>query len=215
MDFVDEFLKFVAEDDNSFNCEVLRIGSVFEGYRIGKLDEFDYMCELKFLLDGRCEIFEIEELGFVRVRVKEDCREEWKMFLFEEGFFDIMKVKSFLVRALYVKCGAFVLVRKVWNLSFNIISYDLCVFCRLVISISKVGIKMILYWRGNIYKFMLIDIDITFVIYFVSWFKFVKVFSFYVLKDYVGLGYYVVFKFEGGNSLLWRLLFFIVELNIL
>lgn len=65
------------------------------------------------------------------------------------------------------------------------------------------------------YKFMLIDIDIIFVIYFVSWFQFVKVLLFYVLKDCVGFGYYVVFKFEGGDLLLWRLLFFIIELKIL
>lgn len=215
VDFVDELLKLVTEDDNSFNCEVLRTGSAFEGYRIGKPDEFDYMCELKSLSDGRCEILETEEPGFVRVRVKEDCREQWKMFLSEEGFLDAMKVKSFLARALYAKCGAPALVQKAWNLSFNTTSYDSCVFCQPVISTSKAGIKMTLHWRGNIYKFMPIDIDITPAIHFASWPKSAKVPPSHVLKDYAGLGYHVVPKSEGGNSLLWRLSFSIAELNIL
>lgn len=74
---------------------------------------------------------------------------------------------------------------------------------------------MILFWRGSLYKFMFIDIDVISVIYFFMWFKVVKVFFCYVLKGYVDLGYYVVFKLGGVDFLLWRLLFFMVELKIL
>lgn len=129
MDFVEEFLKLVFEEDRKFNSKILSIGSVFEGYRIGKFDEFDYMCELEFLMDEKCEIFLIEDFGFVCVWVKEDYREEWRMFLFEEGFFDVLKIKYFLVEKLYVKFGLKVFVWKWWNLSFNMISYDFCVLC--------------------------------------------------------------------------------------
>ena len=215
LNFVDEIFKLIAEDDKMFKCEVLRTGSAFEGYRIGKPDEFDYMCEMKSLSDGRCEILETEEPGFVRVRVKEACREEWKMFLSEEGFLDAMKLKGFLAKALYAKCSAPALVQKAWKLSFNTTSYDSCVFCHPVISTSKAGIKMTLYWRGNIYRFMPIDIDITPAIHFASWPKSAKVPPSHVLKDNSGLGYHVVPKSEGGDSLLWRLSFSIAELKIL
>ena len=213
--FVDEIIKVIAEDDKKFNCGILRTGSAFEGYRIGKPDEFDYMCELKSLSHGGCEILETGEPGFVRVRVKEDCREEWKMFLSEEGFLDAMKLKCFLAKALHAKCCAPSLVQKAWNLSFNTTCYDSCVFCQPAISTSKAGIKMTLYWRGNIYKFMPIDIDITPAIHFASWPKSAKVPPSHVLKDCAGYGYHVVPKSEGGDSLLWRLSFSIAELKIL
>ena len=215
LDFVDECLKLNAEDDKRFNCEVLRTGSAFEGYRIGKPDEFDFMCELKSLSDGRCEILETEEPGFVRVRVREACREEWKMFLSEEGFLDAIKLKCFLAKALNAKCCAPASVRKAWKLSFNTTSYDSCVFCHPVICTSKAGIKMTLYWRGNSYKFMPVDIDITPAIHFASWPKSAKVPSSHVLKDCEGIGYHVVPKSEGADSLLWRLSFSIAELKIL
>lgn len=67
VDFVEGFLKLVFEEDRKFNSKILSIGSVFEGYRIGKFDEFDYMCELEFLMDEKCEIFLIEDFGFVCV----------------------------------------------------------------------------------------------------------------------------------------------------
>lgn len=215
LDFVEESLTLIAQDEKKFNCEVLRTGSAFEGYRIGKPDEFDYMCELKSLSDGSCEIIETEEPGFVRVRVKEACREEWKMFLSEEGFLDAMKLKCFLAKVLYAKCSAPALVQKAACISFNRTSYDSCVFCHPMISTSKAGLKMTLYWRGNIYKFMPIDIDITPAIHFASWPQSAKVPPSHVLKDCAGFGYHVVPKSEGGDSLLWRLSFSITELKIL
>ena len=215
LDFVDEFLKLIAEDDKRFDCEVLRTGSAFEGYRIGKPDEFDFMCELKSLSDGRCEILETEEPGFVRVRVKEARREEWEMFVSDEGFLDAMKLKCFLAKALYAKCCTPASVQKSWKLSFNTTSYDSCVFCHPVISTSKAGIKMTLYWRGHTYKFMPVDVDITPAIHFASWPKSAKVPPSHVLKDCAGIGHHVVPKSEGGDSLLWRLSFSIAELKIL
>ena len=215
LSFVEEMLKLIAQDDKRFKSDILRTGSAFEGYRISKPDEFDYMCELKSLSDGRCEILETEEPGFVRVRVKEACREEWKMILSEEGFLDAMKLKCFLAKALFAKCSAPALVQKAEFLSFKRTSYDSCVFCHPVISTGKAGIKMTLYWRGNVYKFMPIDFDITPAIHFASWPKSAKVPLSHVLKDSSGFGYHVVPKSEGGDSLLWRLSFSITELEIL
>lgn len=67
---------------------------------------------------------------------------------------------------------------------------------------SKVGLKMILFWCGNVYKFMFIDIDIILVMYIFGWLKLVKVFLFYVLSSCDEVGYYIVFKLEGGDFLL-------------
>lgn len=61
----------MVEEDERFVCGVLCIGSVFEGYRICKLDEFDYMCEFKLLISDSCEIFEILKVGFVYIKVKD------------------------------------------------------------------------------------------------------------------------------------------------
>ena len=74
--FVEKLLELVADDDHIFDYQILRTGSAFEGYRIGKPDEFDYMCELKSLADDKCEIVETEQPGFVRIQVKEEYREE-------------------------------------------------------------------------------------------------------------------------------------------
>ncbi|KAL9975421.1 hypothetical protein ACROYT_G012582 [Oculina patagonica] len=213
--FVEELLSVVAEDDKRFKCDVLRTGSAFEGYRIGKPDEFDYMCELKSLSDDKCEILETEEPGFVRVRVKENCREEWKRFLSEEGFLDAMKIKCFLAEMFYSKCGAPALAQKASKLSFNTTSYDSCLLCHPVISTSKAGVKMTLFWRGNVYKFMPIDIDITSAIHFPNWPKSAKVPPSHVLSGCEPVGYHVVPKSEGEDSLLWRLSFSIAELKVL
>ena len=215
VEFVEELLKLVAEEDERFNCEMLRTGSVFEGYRIGKPDEFDYMCELKSLSDDKCEILETDEPGFVRVRVKEYCREEWKMFLSEEGFLDAAKIKHFMAETLYTKSGSPAVLRKGWNLSFNATSYDSCVLCQPVITTSKAGLKMTLFWKGSVYKFMPIGIDITPAIHFPGWPKSAKVPPPHVLRGSDHLGYHVVPKSEGRDSLLWRLSFSVAELKIL
>lgn len=215
VNFVEELLKLAGEDDKRFNCEVLRTGSAFEGYRIGKPDEFDLMCELKSLSDDKWEVLETEEPGFVRVRVKENFREQWKMFLSEEGFLDAMKVKLFLGETLYKRCRNAALNQKAWKLSFNTTSYDSCVFCHPVISTSKAGVKMTLFWRGNVYKLMPIDVDITPAIHVPNWPKSAKVPPSHVLSGCEDVGYHVVPKSEGGDSLLWRLSFSIAELKIL
>lgn len=126
-----------------------------------------------------------------------------------------MKLKCFLAKALYAKCSAPALVQSAGCLSFNRTSYDSCVLCHPVISTSKAGLKMTLYWRGSIYKFMPIDIDITPAIHFASWPKSAKVPPSHVLKECAEFGYHVVPKSEGGDSLLWRLSFSIAELKIL
>ena len=215
VNFVEQLLNLVAEDDKRFTCEVLRTGSAFEGYRIGKPDEFDYMCELKSLSDDKCEILETEDPGFVRVQVKKDHREEWKMFLSEEGFLDAMKVKCFLVTVLHRKSSAPALVQNTSKLSLNTTSYDSCVICHPFVSTSKAGIKMTIFWRGNVYKFMPIDIVITPAIRFPDWPKSAKIPPSHVLKDCSEVGYHIVPKSEGGDSLLWTLSFSIAERNIL
>ena len=215
--FVENLLKLVAEDEKKLYCEVLRTGSAFEGYRIGKPDEFDFMCELKSLSDENCEIFETKEPGFVRIQIKEDSREEWKMFLSKEGFLDAMKVKSYLAKCLYIKSSKLTctLVHKTWRLSFNTTSYDSCVLCHPLIKTSKAGVKMTLFWRGSIYKFMPIDIDITPAVHFSNWPKSAKVPPRHVLEGCADFGYHVVPKSEGGDTLLWRLSFSVAELKIL
>ena len=215
VDFVEELLKLVSEEDRKFNSKILSTGSAFEGYRIGKPDEFDYMCELESLTDEKCEILPTEDPGFVRVRVKEDYREEWRMFLSEEGFLDASKIKYFLAEKLYVKSGSKAFARKRWNLSFNTTSYDSCVLCQPVIATSKAGLKMTLFWRGNVYKFMPIDIDITPAMHIPGWPKSAKVPPSHVLSSCDEVGYHIVPKSEGGDSLLWRLSFSVAELQIL
>ncbi|PFX20922.1 uncharacterized protein LOC111336267 [Stylophora pistillata] len=215
VDFVEDLLKLGAEDDGRFTCEILRTGSAFEGYRIGKPDEFDYMCELKSLTEEKCEILVTSDPGFVRVRVKEDYRDEWRMFLSEGGFLDASKIKSFMVENLYMKSGSKAFARKRWNLSFNTTSYDLCMLCQPVIATSKAGLKMTLLWQGNVYKFMPIDIDITPAIGFPGWPKSAKVPPSHVLRGCDEVGYHIVPKSEGGDSLLWRLSFSVAELQIL
>ena len=215
MDFVQKLLELVVEDDERFNCKVLCTGSAFEGYRIGKPDEFDYMCELRSLTEEKCEILETEQPGFVRLQVKEHFREEWQMFLSEDGFLDAMKVKYFLANVLCSKSNSTGLVHESCKLSFNTTSYDACVMCHPLISMSKAGLKMTLFWSGNVYKFMPIDIDITPAIHFPNWPTSAKAPPSHVLKGCTDFGYHVVPKSDGADSCLWRLSFSMAELKIL
>lgn len=215
IDFVQKLLNLVSVEDKRFHSEVLCTGSAFEGYRIGKPDEFDYMCELKSLTGEKCEIVYTDEPGFVCIQVKENFREEWTMLLSEDGFLDAMKVKRFLANMLCSKSNTLGLVHKTWKLSFKTASYDSCVFCQPLICTSKAGVKMSVFWRGDSYKFMPIDIDITPAIHFSGWPKYAKVPPSHVLKGYREVGFHVVPKSEGRNSLLWRLSFSSAELKIL
>ena len=213
--FVQKILDLVAENDERFSCDVLHTGSAFEGYRIGKPDEFDLMCELKSLTHDNCEILETETPGFVRIQVRNEFREKWKMFLSEEGFLDALKVKTCLANALHRKAKTPCLVHKSWKLNFNTTSYDSCVLCQPFVCTSKAGIKMTLFWRGGFYKFMPIDIDVTPAIHFPNWPKTAKVPPPHVLEGYANLGYHVVPKSGGKDWLLWRLSFSVAELKIL
>lgn len=213
--FVQKILDLVAENDERFSCEVLHTGSAFEGYRIGKPDEFDFMCELKSLTYDNCEILETETPGFVHIQVKNEFREKWKMFLSEEGFLDALKIKTCLANALHSKARTPCLVHKSWKFNFNTTSYDSCVLCQPFVCTSKAGVKMTLFWRGNFYKFMPIDIDVTPAIHFSNWPKAAKVPPPHVLEGYEDLGYHVVPKSGGKDSLLWRLSFSVAELKIL
>lgn len=215
MEFVQKLLELAAEDDERFNFKVLCTGSAFEGYRIGKPDEFDYMCELKSLTDDKCEILETEQPGFVRLQVKEHFREEWQMFLSEDGFLDAMKVKCYLANVLCSKSNTADFVHDTWKLRFNTTSYDACVLCHPLISTSKAGLKMTLFWTGNVYKFMPIDIDITPAIHFPNWPSSAKAPPSHVLKGCTDFGYHVVPKSDGADSCLWRLSFSVAELKIL
>ncbi|XP_068736809.1 uncharacterized protein [Montipora capricornis] len=213
--FVQNLLDLVAEEDERFACGVLCTGSAFEGYRICKPDEFDYMCEFKSLTSDSCDILETSKAGFVHIKVKDQFKEEWKMFLSEEGFLDALKIKHYLANSLYSKAKIPGLAQKTSKLSFNTTSYDSCTFCQPFVCTSKAGIKMTLFWRGSLYKFMPIGIDVTPAIHFPMWPKAAKVPPCHVLKGYADLGYHVVPKSGGGDSLLWRLSFSMAELKIL
>lgn len=213
--FVQTLLRLVSVEDKRFHSEVLCTGSAFEGYRIGKPDEFDYMCELKSLTNNKCEIVYTDEPGFVRIKVKENFREEWETLLSEDGFLDAVKVKQCLAETMCSQSKTLGLVHKTGKLSFKTVTYDSCVVCQPLICTSKAGVKMSVFWRGNTFQFMPIDIDVTPAVYFFGWPKLAKVPPSHVLKCCKNVGFHVVPKSEGTSSLLWRLSFSLAELTIL
>ena len=212
--FVQELLNLIGNDDERFASNVLCTGSAFEGYRISKPDEFDYMCELVSLSNGACEVLDSEVPGFVRIQVRDEHRKDWQMFTSEDGLLDSSKIRSYLGETLQERSKS-MRVSQRFKLIFNETSYDKCKFCQPLIKLSKAGIKMAVIWNGTAYPMMLIDIDVTPSIHFAGWPKSSKVPSSRVLRNCEDVGYHVVPKTEGNNPLLWRLSFSKAELEIL
>ena len=214
LSFVQTLLDSVGNNDKHFKSTILCTGSAFEGFRISKPDEFDYMCEITELSNNICEIIETHKPGFVQIQVKESHRQEWKMFTSEDGFLDSAKFKRSLAEAMY-KGSSTWSFHKDPSLVFNSTRYDYCSLCKPLIITSKAGIKMTLFWRGDAYFFMPIDIDVTPAIHFSGWPETGKVPPHHVLANATDLGYHVVPKSEGQDPLLWRLSFSLAELKIL
>ena len=214
LSFVQTLLDNVGNIDKHFKSTILCTGSAFEGFRISKPDEFDYMCEITELSNNICEIIETDKPGFVQIQVKESYREEWKMFTSEDGFLDSSKFKRSLAEAMH-KVSSTWSFHKDPSLVFNSTRYDYCSLCKSLIITSKAGIKMTLFWRGDAYFLMPIDIDVTPAIHFPGWPKSGKVPPHHVLANATDLGYHVVPKSEGQDPLLWRLSFSLAELKIL
>ena len=212
--FVQDLVKLVEKDDDRFRCNILSTGSAFEGYRVSKPDEFDLMCEITSLSDGVCKVIETEIPGFVRIQVKEAYKQEWNPFVSEEGFLDSKIFKRYFAEMLYKKSMSG-LISETSTLGFNMTSYDSCILCKSLISTSKAGVKMALFWMGNDYRCMPVDIDVTPAIHFREWPKSAKVPPTHLLSSHRDLGYHIIPKSEGEDPLLWRLSFSIAELHIL
>ena len=212
--FVEELFTLVETEDARFSCNVLCTGSAFEGYRISKPDEFDYMCEVRSLSGGVCQVLDSDVPGFVRICIKEENRKDWEMFTSEDGLLDSNKIKAYIGETLHKK-SRLIDVSQKYNLFFNTTSYDGCKFCQPLIKLSKAGIKMAITWQGKDYPMMLIDVDITPAIHFQGWPESAKLPPSHVLDDCQNLGYHVIPKTEGNDPLLWRLSFSKAELGIL
>ena len=212
---VQDLLNLVGSEDKRFASEVLCTGSAFEGYRISKPDEFDFMCELVSLSKGACEVVESDTPGFVRIHINEDHRKDWEMFTDANDLLDSSKIRSYLGEALQ-RMSQSIEVSSRYNLLYSTTSYDRCKFCKPLIQLSKAGIKMATIWNGIEHPMMAIDIDVTPSIHFMGWPNCSKRPSPHVLgscqKD---VGYHVIPKQEGNDPSLWRLSFSIVELEIL
>ena len=212
--FVQELLSRVGDQDGRFTSNILCTGSAFEGYRISRPDEFDYMWEIVSLCDGACEVVHSATPGFVWVRVKEEQRADWEMFTSEDGLLDSMKIRTYLGEILEERSKSIGITKR-FNLLFSRTSYDTCKFCQPLINLSKAGIKMAVIWNGIEYPMMLINIDVTPSIHFTGWPRSSKMPSTHLLANCEDVGYHVIPKSEGNDPLLWRLSFSKAELEIL
>lgn len=82
---VNNILSLVEKRDKRFQSTLIKSGSVYEGVKVGKPDEFDFMIRLNSLTDKAsfhpCHKGE----GYVKLHLDEH---EWKEFKDEEGFFN-------------------------------------------------------------------------------------------------------------------------------
>ena len=82
---VNNILSLVEKRDKRFQSTLIKSGSVYEGVKVGKPDEFDFMIRLNSLTDKasfhRCHKGE----GYVKLELDEH---DWKEFKDEEGFFN-------------------------------------------------------------------------------------------------------------------------------
>ena len=214
MRLISILLDAVANEDKRFSFTVLATGSAFEGFRIKKPDEFDFMIEMKLLSKNEYEIIESGNPGFARVRIKEPYMEKWQDMMSSEGYLNSQKLKQTLYRMLAAK-SSIVPITPDAVLLFNKTNYDNCQFCKPLFQQSKAGIKMTLLWRGNEYPSMPVDIDLTPAIHTESWPSAAIVPPIHVLDNCERLGYHVIPKSEANDPLLWRISFSVAELSIL
>lgn len=82
---VNNILSLVEKRDKRFQSTLIKSGSVYEGVKVGKPDEFDFMIRLNSLTDKASFHLCHKGEGYVKLHLDEH---EWKEFKDEEGFFN-------------------------------------------------------------------------------------------------------------------------------
>ena len=144
-----------SEIDARFEGNLLWTGSSAEGTKMWLPDEFDFLMELEGLR-GNSEYN--NRLTFSSdLLVKKECQELWSSFCFNKDSADLspLKLKDHFTNL--VKKAASLLDRN----RYNNIRFESDRYASIGMDVTKVGISITVYWRGNKYKNLKINIDLT------------------------------------------------------
>ena len=85
---VNNILTLVEKRDKRFQSTLIKSGSVYEGVKVGKPDEFDFMIRLNSLTDKASFHPWHKGEGYVKLGAIDQDEHDWKEFRDEEGFFN-------------------------------------------------------------------------------------------------------------------------------
>jgi hypothetical protein len=144
-----------SEIDPRFESKLLWTGSSAEGTKMWLPDEFDFLMELVGLR-GNCE-YDNSFLFLSKLFVKKECQELWSNLCCHKDSLALspLKLKDHFT-ILVQKAASLLDKSKYQNIRFEDKSY-----MRNGIKVTKVGINITIYWLGEKYKHMKIEIDLT------------------------------------------------------
>lgn len=153
---VNDLVTKCAEMDPKMECEILWSGSTAEGTKLWVPDEFDFVMELTKLKD-QCNLR--GALHSPEVAVTKGAQFQWSdLCKNRDDFLSPMKIKSYVTTLLWL--ASFSLDRSRYpNVSFKLCQYRSKK--EPFIQATNVGVMLTFYWRGEKYKKLLINVDLT------------------------------------------------------
>ncbi|CAF1473117.1 unnamed protein product [Rotaria sp. Silwood1] len=157
-------------DDRFSNSQLIPSGSGFEGLKVQKPDEFDFLYEFgknDFITEETIHFVQTNDPCYIKIIV-DDIRiqSKWKDFINDnENFLNASKLRLYIILLMQQASFTNMFRCKWWQhqyLRFNLVPYhENCPNCVTLINQSKVGAILHMEWNGKKYEKLHISIDIA------------------------------------------------------
>lgn len=224
-----DLLLEMAHIDNRFtDSRLIPSGSGYEGFKMDKPDEFDFLYEfgkVDFILEETIHLIQTNDPCYVKVVVNDiKIQTKWKDFIDDnERLLNASKLRLYIVLLMQQASLTNTFRSKWWDhrhIRFNIVPYhDNCLKCGTFINQSKVGGILHVEWNGEKYHELYISIDIAPAISISNrWPSNANNYSLPIIDidDITQWGYHIVTKADYNlcNMFAWRISFSMCEYQI-
>ncbi|CAF0885272.1 unnamed protein product [Didymodactylos carnosus] len=224
----DLLIEMAHIDDRFSDSQLIPSGSGFEGFKMDKPDEFDFLYEFgknDFIVEKTIHFIETSVPCFIKVVVDDiHIQLKWKEFIDNnEKLLNASKLRLYIVLLMQQSSFTNKFRYKWWKhqyLKFNLVPYhENCQHCLTFVNQSKVGAILHVQWNGKKYKNLHISIDIAPAIPVLNqWPSNANQHSLPVIEinDLTQWGYHVVTKadYNLSDTFSWRISFSLCEYQI-
>lgn len=215
-------------DDRFIDSRLIPSGSGYEGFKMDKPDEFDFLFEFgktDFIAQENIHFEETNEPCFLKLVVhNRKIQKKWSDFIDEkENLLNASKLRLYIVLLMRQASLKNKFRIKWWHdphLHFNIVPYhEGCPHCQVFVSQSKVGGLLHVEWNGSKYKNLSISIDVAPAIPISNqWPMIANRYPLHVIdvEDLTQWGYHLVTKADYSlcDMFAWRISFSLCEYQI-